>query len=253
MLFLSFNAAMSAFAKDPPDWFTPLRDAVYMGEGDAAYIARFGREVEDRARRELSEPELSVMLAFCEFLTGKAYQSENINDQAALHFQRGFDYAGGSVKIKPTSEGYRMMAENISQLCTIKSTAWVIANGMKVAAYASKGLEYDSRNGACNYLIAARWVYAPAPFNNIKKGIKEMKEIISGKYDLQTDDYFNVYYALAYAYRRNKQPDEADIWIEKAAAIYPANRDLLKFRKGAERVAASGGPHLPINEFPAGY
>jgi tetratricopeptide (TPR) repeat protein len=235
MLFLWLNAAV-IFAKDPPDWFTPLRDAVYMGEGDAAYIASLGSEVEERAKRELGEPERSVMLAFCRFLIGKAYMNENAGNEAESYFQAGLDYAESSVKASATSEGYRMMAENISGLCMLRSTAWVIANGTKVSTYAGKGLEYDKRNAACAYLIASRWVYAPVPFNNIKKGIKDMKKIISGEYDPQKDDYFNVYYALAYAYRRIKQFDEADIWLEKAAAIYPANRDLVKLRQGEARV-----------------
>jgi tetratricopeptide (TPR) repeat protein len=235
---LCFSTAFLG-ANEPPDWFTPLRDTVYNGSGDAASVARLGSEVEERAKLELEGAELYNTLSFCEFLIAKAYQSENSKEDAIRHFERGFDYAGDSVKIEPSSGAYRMMAENISQLCTLKSTAWVIANGLRVERYARKGLEYDKRNAACAYLIASRWVYAPQPFNNINKGINELKEILTGSYDIQKDDYFNMYYAIAYAYNRNKQPAEMKPWLEKALAVYPANRDARNLSLGKVRIADS--------------
>jgi tetratricopeptide (TPR) repeat protein len=234
VLALCLSAAFLG-AKEIPDWLAPLRDAVYGGNADADYVARLGSEIEDRAKQELSGMDLYNTLSYCEFLIAKAYQSEKINDEAERRFEQGFDYADSSVKDNPTSEGYRMMAENLSQLCTLRSTAWVIANGLKVERFASRGLKYDKRNGASAYLIAARWVYAPAPFDNIRKGINEMKKILSGSYDLGQDDYFNVYYAIAYAYNRSKQPSEMEPWLEKALAVYPENKDALNLKQGIAR------------------
>jgi tetratricopeptide (TPR) repeat protein len=246
-LALCINAVLAG-AKEPPDWFTPLRDAVYGSAGDAAYIARLEGEVEELAKQKLSGTELFNMLSHCEFLIAKTYLTEKNYEQAERHFQRGFDYADSSVKDNPTAEGYRMMAENISQLCTLRSTAWVIANGLKVEQYAKKGLKYDKRNAACSFLIAARWVYAPAPFHNINKGINEMKNILSGSYDLQKEDYFNVYYSIAYAYNRGKKPDEAKSWLEKALAIYPENKDALNLAQGEVRIAV---PENSVKSFNA--
>ncbi|MDR2097219.1 MAG: hypothetical protein LBP37_01695 [Spirochaetaceae bacterium] len=237
-LVLGLGAAV-AWAAEPPDWFTPLRDAVYGSAGDAAYAARLGGEVEERAKRELDGTELLNMLSYCEFLIAKAYMAEKDDSVAEARFQNGFNYADSSVKDKPSSNAYRMMAENLSQLCTLKPTAWVIANGLKVERYAKKGLEYDKRNGACAFLIASRWVYAPAPFSNVKKGIADMKKILSGAYDLQKEDYFNVYYSIAYGYNRNKQTEEVKPWLEKALAIYPENKNALDFIQGKARIADS--------------
>ncbi|MDR2343219.1 MAG: hypothetical protein LBD86_01655 [Spirochaetaceae bacterium] len=238
ILALCFNTVLPG-AEEAPDWFIPLRDAVYGRTGGAADIARLGIEVEDRAKRELSGTKLLNTLSYCEYLIAKAYKTEENNEQAERHFQRGFDYADSSVKDTPTSGGYHMMAENISQLCTLRPTSWVLANGLKVERYAKKGLEYDKRNGACAYLIASRWVYAPAPFSNVKKGLSEMKKIISGSYDLRKEDYFNVYYSIAYAYNRNKQADEVNPWLEKALSVYPENKDALDLRDGRAYISDS--------------
>ncbi|MDR0383443.1 MAG: hypothetical protein LBH50_05595 [Spirochaetaceae bacterium] len=235
---LCLNTAV-IFAQSLPDQVARFRDEVYMCSGDAASLARLGNDVEERIKGELSGTELSNALSFCEYLIGKAYQNENNGTEAAARYQSGLDYAAASVKANPTADGYRMMADNMSQLCTLKSTAWVIANGSKVASYANKGLGYNPRNAACAYMIAARWVYAPAPFSNVRKGINEMQDILSGKYDLEKDDYFNVYYSLAYAYNRLKQPDNVKPWLDKALAIYPSNQDALQLRQGNARIVNS--------------
>ncbi|MDR1257331.1 MAG: hypothetical protein LBJ86_06250 [Spirochaetaceae bacterium] len=231
ILGLWLNVAV-LFGQNLPDRIAEFRDAVYTWAGDAAYLARLGSETQEWAKRELSETELFNALSFCEYLTGRAYQNEGNEAEAIRHYQNGLDIASAYVKKTPTADGYRMMAENISKLCTLKSTAWVIANGTKVASYSKKGLGYDPRNAACAYMIAARWVYAPTILSNINKGIKDMKDILSGKYDLQKDDYFNVCYSLAYAYNRNKQPDEVKPWLEKALSVYPENRDALELLQG---------------------
>jgi tetratricopeptide (TPR) repeat protein len=216
-----------------------LRDAVYGGTSSAASIEQLGGGIEARAKMELSGTDLYNTLSYCKFLIATAYLNEKNNDKALQNFQQGLDYADTSVTIEPSSEGYRMKSENISQLCILNSTAWVIANGLKVEAFAKKGLEYDSRNAACGYLIAARWVYAPAPFSNIKKGISQMEQILSGSYDLQKDDLFNVYYSIAYAYNRAKQADKAKPWLEKALSLYPSNKNALELKEGKARIEVS--------------
>ncbi|MDR0409101.1 MAG: hypothetical protein LBH18_01690 [Spirochaetaceae bacterium] len=236
MLLTLSLSALTLSAKPLPEWAEPLRDTVYSGTDNSADIEKLGEETEDRAKMELGGAELFNMLSYCKFLIAKSYMNEKNDDEAMKNFQSGLDYADMSVKIEPTAEGYRMMAENISQLCTLNSTAWVIANGLKVESYAKKGLKYDKKNAACAYLIAARWIYAPAPFDNIKKGITQMEQILSNSYERRKDDLFNVYYSIAYAYNRVKQPDKAKVWLEKALSVYPDNKNALELKDGKARV-----------------
>lgn len=232
MIFTLCFTGAALFAEETPDCIEPLMDAVYAGEADLEAVKLIADEAEARARRELGGHTLSRVLSAREYFLGRAYRNAGNADEAEACFQRGLDFADSAIKEEPSADAYRWLAENISQLCTLKPTAWVIANGTKVEANAKRGLRYDKRNAACRYLISARWVYAPAPFNNTNRGIREMKEILSGDYDLQKDDYFNVYYAIAYAYNRIKQPDKIDEWLDKALAVYPANRDALDLKRG---------------------
>jgi Tfp pilus assembly protein PilF len=79
-------------------------------------------------------------------------------------------------------------------------------------------------------MVAARWVYAPPPFHNYKKGI-EMMEAILTEGDMEKDDRFNVHISIGYAYIQQKKYADARPWIDKALEIYPSNkfaRDLKK-------------------------
>ena len=72
-------------------------------------------------------------------------------------------------------------------------------------------------------MIAARWVYAPSPFNNYRKGI-EMMSAIPSESNMEKDDMFNVYSAIGYAYVQQKKYAQAKPWLLKSLEIYPTNK-----------------------------
>jgi tetratricopeptide (TPR) repeat protein len=122
-----------------------------------------------------------------------------------------------------------MMAENISQSCAVRGTAFAIANGLKVEEYSKKALNLNSRNAAAQYMIAARWVFAPAPLSNYRRGIEMMSAIFTNG-DPDRDDRFNLNLAIGYAYIQQRRNADARIWLERALEIYPTNkyaRELL--------------------------
>jgi hypothetical protein len=120
-----------------------------------------------------------------------------------------------------------MLAENLSQSCIIRPVTYVIAHGLDVDRYAKNALKLDSGNTAALYLIASRWVYAPAPFHNHRKGIQMMEDILN-TYDerLDKDDRFNANIAIAYAYLEQKKFREAEPWLNRARSVYPSNKYL---------------------------
>jgi tetratricopeptide (TPR) repeat protein len=98
-----------------------------------------------------------------------------------------------------------------------------MANGLNVEKYAKNALALNSRNAAAQYIAAARWVFAPAPLHNHKKGIQMMEAILTES-DPEKDDYFNVYSAIAYAHIQQKKYAEARPWLVKSLEIYPTNK-----------------------------
>ncbi|MDR1058845.1 MAG: tetratricopeptide repeat protein [Treponema sp.] len=231
---LVFSA--SPDSRDPPGsplpgWFTRLRDAVYEQQLKAGEVEGIFESAKERALEE-PEPDRYILLARCEFMMGRAFLFDERTDEARDCFDRGIRWAESALNLKESSQGWQMLAENFSASCRVKPVSWVIANGTKVEKYARNALALDSGNAAAQYLIASRYVYAPAPFNNLKKGIDMMQEILTG-FDkrLDKDDRFNVWSSIGYAYFQQKKYAAAAPWLEKSLIIYPTNKfvgDLLE-------------------------
>lgn len=233
LIVVMLSAAPLLPGDELPDWFTPLRDAVYsqiLSSGDLTGLYNTARQ---RAGNELSGAELSVMLSRCEYMMGRALLYEENKQDAAPYLERGMNYAQEALDQKASSPAWEMLAENLSQLCTVRSTAWLMANGGKVVKYAQNAVDLDPGNTAAQYLIAARWIYAPAPFRNIKKGIQMLQAILMYHNDrLQKDGRFNVYSSLGYASTLQKNNGDAKEWLSRALQVYPDNKFVGKMLAG---------------------
>ncbi|GHV55163.1 hypothetical protein AGMMS49579_17310 [Spirochaetia bacterium] len=223
-------AAGSLFAETLPDWFIPLRETVYEQEQKSDEVSKLSGQIEAKARLMLSGFSLDAILARCEYYKGRSYQYDGMNKLAISHYENGMAYAEKSIKAQPSSEGYEILAANISQLCTLKSKLWVMLHGLDVEKYAKLALSYNAENANAQYMISARWIYAPSPFSDVGRGIVEMKDLLNGPYILTREDIFNANISVGYSLLRQKKPGEAESWIKKALEIYPTNKyaqDLL--------------------------
>ena len=137
-----------------PDWFIPLREAVYEQILSADEIWPLYQSTAAAANASLSGEDLYVMLSRCEYMMGRAYQYEERDDEAAARFDQGMAYAEMALEIGPFGEAWQMLAENISYSCMVRSWAYVMANGLKVERYSKKALALNSRNAAAQYMIA---------------------------------------------------------------------------------------------------
>jgi Tfp pilus assembly protein PilF len=223
ILLLVFMLAPAVTAESVPEWFLPLRDSVYEQQMTAAQIKPLYQETVRKANVTLASADLCIALSRCEYMMGRAYQYEEKNDDAARHYTEGINWAEKALKIKESSQAYQMLAENISQSCAVRSVSYAMANGLKVEKNAKSALALNGKNAAAQIMIAARWVYAPAPFHNYKKGI-EMMSVIPSESVMDKDDAFNVNIALAYVYIQQKNYAQAKVNIGKALQIYPTNQ-----------------------------
>jgi tetratricopeptide (TPR) repeat protein len=218
-------SGLAAQAADLPDFFIILRDAVYEQNLNAGEVAVLYRDALEKANT-LTEPEKSVILSRSCYMMGRAYQYEEQKDEAASRYEDGMKWAQKAIDGGAGDTGWQMLAENLSQSCAVKPVSFAMSNGLKVEKYAKNALELNSRNAASQYMIAARWVFAPAPFSNLKRGI-QMMEAITGAGDMDRDDEFNVYSAIGYAYVQQKKYADAKPWLLKSLEVYPGNKYVL--------------------------
>ena len=206
-----------------PEWLVPLREAIYEQKLKADEIKPIYIETLAASRNKCSGTALDLALSRCEYLMGRAYQFEKRNDEAIVHYSEGMRLAENVTKTSPTDEAWVLLSESLSQSCAIRSTAYAMTNGLNVEKYAKNALTLNSRNAAAQYIVAARWIFAPAPFSNHKKGIEMMKEILANGH-MDKDDLFNVYSAIGYGYVQQKKYEDAQPWIIKSLEIYPTNK-----------------------------
>jgi tetratricopeptide (TPR) repeat protein len=211
------------YADPLPDFYIPLRDAVYEQNLRADEITALYRKTKEQAETALSGAEQCIVLSRCEYMMGRAYQYEERKDEAAARYEAGIAWAEKALDAGAGAEAWQMLAENISQSCAVRSVSYAMANGLKVEKYAKNALELNPRNAAALYMTAARWIFAPPPFHNYKKGIQLMEDIITSG-DMQRDDTFNVYSAIGYAYYQQKKFTEARPWFLKSLEVYPTNK-----------------------------
>ena len=219
LLFITVPAS----AETAPEWFIPLRDAIYEQQLTADEIRPLYQNVSNRARTSLTGAAQLVMLSRCEYMMGRAYQYEDRKNEAIRHYDEGIRLAERALEIQESAEAWVILAENISQSCVVRPASYAMANGLKVERYSKNALALDDKNAAAQFMVAARWVFAPAPFHNYNRGI-EMLNRIPNESNMDKDDMFNVYSSLGYAYIQRRNKEQANLWLSKSLEIYPTNK-----------------------------
>jgi len=215
--------SVGLWAENLLEWLIPLREAVYEQKLDADKIKPLYFAAKTAVNENCSGAALDLALSRCEYFMGRAFQFDKRNGEALTHYLEGIKFAEKAVAAAPSAEAWVMRAENLSQSCAVGSVAYAMANGLNVEKFAKNALALNGRNAAAQYLVAARWVFAPAPFNNHRKGIEMMTDILE-KGDMEKDDRFNVNSAIGYAYVQQKKFADARPWLLKSLEIYPSNK-----------------------------
>jgi tetratricopeptide (TPR) repeat protein len=215
--------------------YVVLRDTMYNRQVVAYEMQPFYEAAVESAKKMFSDSELLTALSKCEYIMGRAYLYEEQKSKAGEYFDKGAQYAKQAADASNMSDAWLMYAENISQNCSVKPTSYAITNGSKINGLASRVLKMDPASGAALYLSNAQHVYAPSPFNNYKKGIKNLSEILAdSSVRMQKDDEFNIISSIGYAYYQIKNYVEAASWFTRALAVYPGNEFVAGMLKKAE-------------------
>jgi tetratricopeptide (TPR) repeat protein len=224
-IFALFLPAFCAglWAENLPEWLIPLREAIYEQKLDADNIKSLYLTVKNAANENCSGAVLDLALSRCEYFMGRAFQNDKRNNEALVHYLEGMKLAEKALETAPSADAWVMRAENLSQSCAVGTVAYAMSNGLNVEKFAKNALALNNRNAAAQYLVAARWVFAPVPLNNLKRGIEMMTDILE-KGDMEKDDRFNVNSAIGYAYVQQKKYADARPWLLKSLEIYPSNK-----------------------------
>ena len=214
------------------DEYIVLRDSMYNNTCSADELLPLYDAAVASAKENFSEDTLLVALSRCEYIMGRAYSYEEKKDAAGARYDAGDKLAEQALDIRESATAHLMRGENISQNCSVKPVSYALSHGTKISGLAKKVLKLDKKYGAAMYLQTAQHIYAPSPFHNHKKGIREMEEILNdSSVRLEKDDIFNLTSAIGYGHLQRDEKDEAKKWLLKALEIYPGNKYVQSLLK----------------------
>jgi len=200
-----------------------FRDTVYMQNRSLLDTMRLYTTSKQDIENTLSGAERYLALARCEFLMGIMFKAENRNSEAAAYFEQGIAFAENSIALSPTSEGYLLLGSGISFLCEVR-TSYGLRNHGKVLENAQRALDLDPNNLMAQHLIASYYIVAPWPITNVRRGEAMLRDILNQNYlSLDKDDQFNLYLMLQLVCIKQKKNQEAQMWCDRGATVYPTN------------------------------
>jgi tetratricopeptide (TPR) repeat protein len=222
---LLFSYIIPLSAEQLPDSFYLFRDAVYAQNTGTVQIMRFYTAAKQDIENVFSGSDLYRAFSRCAYLMGVSFQTEGKKSEAAACYEQGIAWAEDSIAMCPTSEGYQYLAANIALSCWVKPLSYAMANVAKIEENAQRALDLDPQNLAARYVIAGKYIQAPWPVGNLRKGANILEEIVGQNIgSLEQEDIFNIYLAMAIVCQKEKKNEEAGIWQNRALALYPTNR-----------------------------
>ncbi|MDR1231662.1 MAG: hypothetical protein LBK61_09705 [Spirochaetaceae bacterium] len=214
-----------------PASFCTFREAVYAQNTHVLELMRLYTAAKEDMQTTFSGADLYTALSRCEYLMGLSFQTAGKKNEAAAFYEQGIAWAEESLARQPTSEGYRLLGTNISLLCGARRS-YALSHFSGIEENANRAIDLDPQNLTAYYLIAAQYVAAPWPLGNVRKGASLLVDITNRNIgDMEREDRFNLYLMLELACIKLKRNEDARLWHEKAAALYPTNTfisDLLK-------------------------
>ncbi|MDR1399377.1 MAG: hypothetical protein LBJ41_05600 [Treponema sp.] len=219
---LLFSAAI-VHANTFPESFCTFRETVYAQNTNLLELMRLYTQAKADIEKTFTGADVYTSLSRCEYLMGLSFQIEGKKNEAAAFYEQGIAWAEESLARLPTSEGYRLLGTNISLLCGVRHS-YALSNYGRIEENANKAINMDPQNLAAYYLIAAKYVVAPWPFGNVRKGVSLLEEITRQNIELmEKEDLFNLYLMLELACLKLKRNEDVQMWHEKAMSLYPTN------------------------------
>ena len=174
----------------------------------------------------------SAANAWCKYLMARILSQNGNNAEAEKLCDECIQQAEAALKAEGLSANEKacillVKTDGIALNCNLKPFSYMLAHGLDVKKYAKEVLTLSPKCGPAVFLAGAQLVYAPAPFNNYKKGAAYMISALNdSKMQLSRTDVFDFSCAAATCLLNSKHPEDALPYLEKAAAIFPDNAML---------------------------
>jgi tetratricopeptide (TPR) repeat protein len=196
---------------------TDRREILFQSSRAAYYMAR-GYQALDSVEAVLAQDDDIRRGKFK--VIQKSYS--NLPDIIAL-YEEAMTLAEEYMEGGRDARGVRLYAEALSQLSTLKTLGFLMANGTKIEPLAKEAAALDSGEIKARMLLASRYVYSPGIWGgDPDRGIAMLEEI-SRMPGLDREDLHNISIGLGFAHTMAERWDSALPHFRRALEIYPGN------------------------------
>lgn len=178
-------------------------------------------------RRELSffhDPlEQSYWMARAEFLLGALKRSIGDRRAADAFFQRSLHFAEEALARREFSDGFRILADSLGQLLTLRGLLFQLSNGLRARDSAIMALELDWNNRRAHISVGAYYLNAPeVAGGDVDYATSILANVVA---DRRSNDIerFLAYGFLALGYDDLDERRRSHEAYRQAAAIFPRN------------------------------
>ena len=226
-----------------------LRDSMYLQDiDDNALYRQYRITLADLGELDINEREKTFWESQSAYYLARGYQAldtvdevlaqdENLRKGKFKRLQKSYTklddiitlyedsmaLAGEYLSGGRDARGVRLYAESLSQLSTLKTLGFLMANGTKITPLAEEAVELDPGEVKAHLLLASRYVYSPGIWGgNPDKGIA-MLEDIAAMEGLDREDEHNIAVGIGFAHTMAGRWDEAAPFFRRALNIYPGN------------------------------
>lgn len=161
VLLLAGTVAQLAAAAPVPAELDKLLALVMAGRPSEQTIAAQADEALETIRQYPREADRARLEASLEFLVGFGRLGLEATAAAQANFERAARLAERANRLEQTSEGYRVLADSLSQLLELRGTAYRVVNAGRARSAAERAVELNASNPFAH--IAAASYYASAP------------------------------------------------------------------------------------------
>ncbi len=178
-------------------------------------------------RRELSffhDPlEQAYWMARAEFLLGSLKRSIGDRRAADAFFQRSLHFAEEALARREFSDGFRILADSLGQLLTLRGILFQLSNGLRARDAAIMALELDWSNLRAHVSVGAYYLNAPeVAGGDVEYATGILSNVVADKRSTAVERFL-AYSFLALGYDELDERRRSHDSYRKAAEIFPRN------------------------------
>ncbi len=178
------------------------------------------------------EYEKNLRMAWCYYILSNTWYNLENPTKTEEACDLAVQYAKQARNLKENEDSLLIYINAIGQNCQVKPFTYLTAHGVEVGPTAKKIIKLNPKNGRAVFLRDSQDVYAPAPFNNYKRGADNMKKILADNtLNMPPQVLFDVLCAETFALIKLDKKNEARSYLEQARLLFPNNKSLKKLEE----------------------